>query len=96
MAQSGHAGVSDLVDHVVGEWSMRGMIPTRLCEQSRQASNRRIWFSAEVSATELNTLISPAAPTVAPSEHKINPPAAVIAMRFANDVLDHASLPPMR
>jgi hypothetical protein len=45
-----------------------------------------IWSSAEVSATELNTLISAALPTVAPSEHNINPAAAVVAMRFANDV----------
>jgi hypothetical protein len=45
-----------------------------------------IWSSAEVSATELNTLISAALQTVAPSEHNINPDAAVVAMRFANDV----------
>jgi hypothetical protein len=43
-------------------------------------------FKAEVSATEVNTLISAALLTVAPSEHNINPAAAVVAMRFANDV----------
>jgi hypothetical protein len=41
-----------------------------------------VWFSAEVNATELNTLISAVLPTVAPSKHNINPPAAVIALRF--------------
>ena len=41
-----------------------------------------IWFNAEVSATEVNTLISAAVPPVAPSEHNISAPAATIAMRF--------------
>jgi hypothetical protein len=30
----------------------------------------------------ISTLISAALPTVAPSKHNINPPAAVIALRF--------------
>src|SRR5215813_3292428 len=45
-----------------------------------------VWFNAEVSATDVNTLISPALLATAANKHDINPPAAISAMRFANDV----------
>jgi len=45
-----------------------------------------IWFNADVSATDVNTLISAALPAVAASKQDTNPPAAASAMRFANDV----------
>jgi hypothetical protein len=47
---------------------------------------------AEVSATDVNTLISAALLGTAARKHDINPPAAISAMRFANDVwIIHAS-----
>jgi hypothetical protein len=45
-----------------------------------------IWFNADVSATEVKTLISAALPAVAASKHDINPPAAASAMCFTNDI----------
>src|SRR5262245_20644854 len=45
-----------------------------------------VWFNADVSATDVNTLISPALLATAANKHDINPPAAISAMRFANDV----------
>src|SRR5262245_5265690 len=43
-------------------------------------------LKAEVSATDVNTLISAALLATAANKHDINPPAAISAMRFANDV----------
>src|SRR5215831_14436600 len=43
-------------------------------------------LKAEVSATDVNTLISAAPLATAANKHDINPPAAISAMRFANDV----------
>src|SRR6516162_1401395 len=43
-------------------------------------------LKAEVSATDVNTLISAAPLATAANKHDVNPPAAISAMRFANDV----------
>src|SRR5262252_5802615 len=43
-------------------------------------------FKAEVSATDVNTLISAALLATAANKNDINPPAAISAMRFAKDV----------
>src|SRR5262252_2257788 len=43
-------------------------------------------LKAEVSATDVNTLISAAPLATAANKHDINPPAAISTMRFANDV----------
>jgi hypothetical protein len=43
-------------------------------------------LKAEVSATDVYTLISAALLATAANKHDINPPAAISAMRFANDV----------
>src|SRR5262245_34426709 len=43
-------------------------------------------LKAEVSATDVNTLISAALLATAANKYDINPPAAISAMRFANDV----------
>src|SRR4029434_3888245 len=43
-------------------------------------------LKAEVSATDVNTLISAALLATAANKHDVNPPAAISAMRFANDV----------
>src|SRR5215467_13558628 len=43
-------------------------------------------LKAEVRATDVNTLISAAPLATAANKHDINPPAAISAMRFANDV----------
>jgi hypothetical protein len=43
-------------------------------------------LKAEVSATDVDTLISAALLAAAANKHDINPPAAISAMRFANAV----------